>query len=187
MKKLYLDYPVYDRYREQTDADEAVTLDLEGGTYRLVKAGTEILALRGDPGDPCYREMAGKSGLRFIFEGNVPEIPFYAVPYLCLIGRDEKGGFFAVRNRPDPEEWFFDEAEPVYHIPGRKRVFFAAGSMEELTGAGSSWRGGLRESKKIRLYPSREAAERSRPFADEAMLPYYEEKPWDMDIPLPFD
>lgn len=51
MKKLYLDYPIYDRYREQTDADEAVTLDLEGRTYRLVRAGTEILALRGDPKD----------------------------------------------------------------------------------------------------------------------------------------
>ena len=187
MKKLYLDYPVYDRYREQTDADEAVTLDLEGGTYRLVKAGTEILALRGDPGDPCYREMAGKSGLRFIFEGNVPEIPFYAVPYLCLIVRDEKGGFFAVRNRPDPEEWFFDEAEPVYYISGWKRVFFAAGSLLDLLEEGSAWRGSLRESGKIRLYPSRQAAEKSRPFAGEAMLPYYEEKPWDMDIPLPFD
>jgi hypothetical protein len=34
------------------------------------------------------------------------------VPYLCIIGRGEKGGFFTVRNRPDPEEWFFDEAEP---------------------------------------------------------------------------
>ncbi len=93
MKKLYLDYPIYDRYREQTDADEAVTLDLEGRTYRLVRAGTEILALRGDPKDLYYREIAGKSGLNFIFDGNVPEIPFYAVPYLCIIGRDEKGAF----------------------------------------------------------------------------------------------
>jgi hypothetical protein len=42
---------------------------------------------------PYYREIAGKSGLNFIFDGNVPEIPFYAVPYLCIIGRDEKGAF----------------------------------------------------------------------------------------------
>lgn len=187
LKKLYLDYHIYDRYRKQSDSDEDVTLELEGREYRLVKAGTQILVLKGDPRDPYYKEIAGKSGMHFIFEGNVPEVPFYAVPYLCIIGRDEKGGFFAMKNRPDPEEWFFDEAEPVYYIPGWKRVFFAAGSLLDLLEEGSAWRGSLRESRKIRLYPSRQAAEKSRPFAGEAMLPYYEEKPWDMDIPLPFD
>lgn len=36
-----------------------------------------------------------------------------------------------MRRRPDPDEWFFDDAEPVYYIPGRKRVFFAAGTLED--------------------------------------------------------
>ena len=109
------------------------------------------------------------------------------MPYLCIIGRGEKGGFFTVRNRPDPEEWFFDEKEPVYYIPGRKRVFFAAGSLEDLILGGNAWREGLRPGKKICLYPSMEAAQRNRPFASGEMLPHFEAEPWDMSPPLPFD
>lgn len=32
MKKLYLDFRTYDRYREQMDSDEAMPLELEGST-----------------------------------------------------------------------------------------------------------------------------------------------------------
>lgn len=92
-----------------------------------------------------------------------------------------------MRRRPNPDEWFFDDAEPVYYIPGRKRVFFAAGTLEDMLEGGSAWRESLRQSKKIRLYPSKEAAEKSRPFTSEAMLPYFEAEPWDLSSPLPFD
>ena len=93
MKKLYLDYPIYDRYREQTDADEAVTLDLEGGTYRLVRAGTEILALRGDPKDPYYREIAGKSGLNFSLMEMFRRSPSMQCPISASSEGTKRGAF----------------------------------------------------------------------------------------------
>ena len=99
----------------------------------------------------------------------------------------KRGGLFCRKKPAGPGGVVLRRGGAGYYIPGRKRVFFAAGSMEELTGAGSSWRGGLRESKKIRLYPSKEAAERSRPVADAAMLPYYEADPGELDLPLPFE
>ena len=186
MKKLYLDWRIFGRYRDLYDFDEEVILSSRTGDCRLVKAGTEILSLQDDPGDSFFSEYAKQTGLHFIFEGNVPEIPFYAVPYLCLFGTDGRGGFFAMKRRPDPEEMFCCAEEPVYYIPGRRRVYYAAAGLEELTGMGRAWRNSLRVSRKIRLYPSMEAAERSRSFAEEEMLSLPEPEPRDMDIPLPF-
>ena len=60
LKKLYLDYHIYDRYRKQTDSDEDVILELEGREQILVLKG--IPAIKRSRGRAvCTSSLRGMS------------------------------------------------------------------------------------------------------------------------------
>lgn len=155
MKKFYYDYKQFSR-DDQDGPTAFFMMEAEA-----LPAGTEVYAMSVK--DKCeeYDRIAKKRGIHFIFEDSAPEAPFYAVPYLCVFATDGGAGFFAARRIPD-----LAEDEPVYYIPGRKKVYQVADSLQELIYEDDRWQEHLRQARKIRLYASREAAERNQPFVD---------------------
>ena len=155
--RIYYDY---EQFRQDDGPVGLFLMDAEAAP-----AGTEIYVMPVKDKNEEYDRIAKKTGIHFIFDDHVPEIPFYAVPYLCIFATDDRDGFFACKHIPD-----FAYEEPVYYIPGRKKVYQVADSLEELINGDKNWRENLRQARKIRLYASREAAERNQPFVDDSMV-----------------
>lgn len=156
MKKIYYDYK-----RFAQDGPTAVYVD----EAEAVSAGTEVYAMQER--DKCeeYDRIAQKRGVHFIFQDMVPEVPFYAVPYLCVFATDGGIGFFAAKCIPN-----LADDQPIYYIPGRKKVYRVADSLQELLYEDYRWEDHMSRAKKIHLYASQEAAERNQPFMGDEML-----------------
>ena len=157
LKRIYYDY---EQFRREDGPTSFFINDAEA-----MPAGTEIYAMPVEDKSDEYDRVSKKNGIYFIFEDNIPENPFYSVPYLCLFATDGGNGFFACKHIPDVE---FEE--PIFYIPGRKKVYRVAESLEELISGGRSWQEKLRQSRKVKLYDSRSRAEMNEPFVDDSMI-----------------
>lgn len=157
MKRIYYDY---EQFRGEDGPTSLFIKDAEA-----IPAGTEIYAMPVEDKSDEYDLVSKKNGIHFIFEDNVPMKLFYSVPYLCIFATDGGNGFFACRQIPD---LMFEE--PIYYIPGRKKVYRVADSLEELISGSLSWQEKLCLAKKIKLYDSRAKAEINEPFVDDSMI-----------------
>ena len=154
MKRIYYDY---EQFRKEDGPTSFYINNVEA-----MPAGTEIYAMPVEDKSDEYDLVSKKTGIHFIFEDNIPEKHFYSVPYLCIFAMDGGDGLFACRQIPDLE---FEE--PIYYIPGSRKVYQVAESMEELISGGRSWQEKLRCAKKIKLYESRARAEINESFVDD--------------------
>lgn len=157
MKRKYYDYKLF---RHKNGPGIVYAPDAE-----LAPAGTEIYAMPMKDKTDEYESVSKKTGIHFIFEDEIPMIPFYSVPYLCVFATDGGDGCFACRQIPD-----ISMEEPVYYIPGKKKIYRVAESLEELISNGHKWQDNLRQTKRIKIYDSRAAAEKNECFFDESMI-----------------
>ena len=102
---------------------------------------------------PRYQEMAERAGVFFFFEDeDVPNAPFFTVPYMELVARDRDGGWYGRAE---------SIGDGVYCVTPDGAVFLVSEGMERFSGrllAGEEVRELWEPALELTVYPSKTAA-----------------------------
>ena len=97
-----------------------------------------------------------KEAFHFFFDDDVPNLNFYAVPELCIIGYDSTGGYFATT----AEDFSFQDNSPLFYVSAENRVYSIKGESSQLLTGQYHWRENLEPSDDVKIYPSKLMAEK---------------------------
>lgn len=126
----------------------------------VVFTGTTIHSMSVTEKDKEYERFAQDYDVHFIFEDDIPVLPFYTVPAVDLLAKDSAGGWIGtVFVQSDSET-----AEPVCYIPPDRECFLIAKSIEEFVKTADSWKSHLKPYHQITFYSSRSDAEQELEF-----------------------
>jgi len=124
----------------------------------LVPVGTSICYMSANDDNKVYQRYASEHDLRFIFEDNIPEIDFFAVPQLDVFARNSNGGFFATLGG----ETDIESMDAAICFISKERVCFTiAPNLKEFMQKIDSkcdWMFESPETEGVILYPSKETA-----------------------------
>ena len=102
---------------------------------------------------PQYQEMAERAGVFFFFEDeDIPNAPFFTVPYMELVARDRDGGWYGRAE---------SIGDGVYCVTPDGAVFLVSEGMERFSGrllAGEEVRELWEPALELTVYPSKTAA-----------------------------
>ena len=76
---------------DRTEENRGYSVIWRGG--RLVSAGTTVYAMSTSYRNAEYERYARDYGIHFIFEGGLPAIDFYTVPWVDIFAEDGFGGY----------------------------------------------------------------------------------------------
>ncbi len=143
MKKLY-----YDK-TENTDCVSIFVKDAE-----VIPAGTTVSSMSIKNKNKEYQKFSEEYDINFIFDDNIPEIDFYAVPQVDVFAFDSKGGFFAaVGGITD-----LDGTEPVCYIDNNRKCFIIADSMRNFLKLASCWQKNMVPDEEITFFSTKKEA-----------------------------
>lgn len=143
MKKLY-----YDK-TENTDCVSIFVKDAE-----VIPAGTTVSSMSIKNKNKEYQKFSEEYDINFIFDDNIPEIDFYAVPQVDVFAFDSKGGFFAaVGGITD-----LDGTEPVCYIDNNRKCFIIADSMRSFLKLASCWQKNMVPDEEITFFSTKKEA-----------------------------
>lgn len=88
----------------------------------VINTGLSVL---GERNSGLVSEVSRLCGMTFFLDGQVPEIPLYAVPYLEVFASDGVGGWFAATSEGgDGPLYHIDRDRSVYLVSDHYREFF---------------------------------------------------------------
>lgn len=97
-----------------------------------------------------------KEDFHFFFDNDVPDLNFYAVPALWIIGHDSAGGYFVTTET----DFLFQENLPLFYVSAESQVYLIKGNSTQFLTGKYRWREDLEESDEIKIYSSRLMAEK---------------------------
>ena len=129
----------------------------------LPEPGTELILtgveLHTEPAKyrmlPLALRLAQECDLRFWFDDETLEKPFYTVPKTTVFARDSRGGHFVSTEEPG-----LDWSKPLYYIDPMLVCHRIVPVGKDLTDMGRSWRETMVVCGDIEIFPDRAAAER---------------------------
>ena len=86
------------------------------GAARVIDTGLSVLSERKGG---LVSEVSRLCGMTFFLDGQIPEVPLYAVPYLEVFASDGTGGWFAATSEGGDG--------PLYHIDRNRSVCLVSG------------------------------------------------------------
>jgi hypothetical protein len=154
MKKVYLDQC------ENEGRMAIIVKDVEA-----VPAGTTIYSMRARDRNATYQEYADAYDLRFIFDDDLPEVNFYAVPQVDIFAKDSVGGLFGTVGQTTD----INDAAPICYINNSKECFSVADSLKaflQMLASGCDWKATMRPDHDIIFFRSKADAEHRFEFID---------------------
>lgn len=97
-----------------------------------------------------------KEDFHFFFDNDVPNLNFYAVPALWIIGYDSAGGYFATTET----DFSFQENFPLFYVSAENQAYLIKGDSTRFLTGEYHWRENLEQSDEIKIYTSRLMAEK---------------------------
>lgn len=101
-----------------------------------------------------YADFARKYGIHFIFDDDIPEIDFYAIPRLDIGARDNAGGFIASISEP----FSLSDSICLVYISTDRKCYLITNDATEFLSIVSDWKGRLTPYDGIKLYTSEDKA-----------------------------
>ena len=146
MRTIYIDYG---------EVSQSGPLGIFSCEVQILYAGTvlhtEQAKVRAEV--PQYQEMAERAGVFFFFEDeDIPNAPFFTVPYMELVARDRDGGWYGRAE---------SIGDGVYCVTPDGAVFLVSEGMERFSGrllAGEEVRELWEPALELTVYPSKTAA-----------------------------
>ena len=151
MKKVYLDRTKY------TDCMAVYVRDAQ-----VENAGATVYAMPVKDKNDAYERFAQEHGIWFIFADDVPQIAFFAVPQVDVFAHDGAGGYIGMAGQTAD----LQSDAPVVYIDAQRRVYMLAERGAEFVANAGNWREKLVPWEGIRLYNSREEAEKDIEFLE---------------------
>ena len=144
------------QYIDMTHIPECIGLIAENGE-RIVLIGVTVnampLSVQRKEAD-LYADFAEKYGIYFLFEDEIPEIDFYAVPRLDIAARDEAGGFIASVG----ESFSLSDSVPLVYISRDRRCYLITKDSQTFLSSVSGWKENLKPCDAVTLFTSKEQA-----------------------------
>lgn len=150
MKKLYMDMT--------KPGNEVVGVFVQGA--ELVPAGTTIYSMPVTEKNEEYRRFAEEYDIHFIFDDNIPQVDFYAVPWIDIMAVDSRGGMIGTLGRcsdleSDAAICYIDKDRKCYRVAENGKEF-----LEHVRG----WRERMERCEDVVIYACGEEAERELEF-----------------------
>lgn len=116
----------------------------------VLPAGARVFAMSSKDKNEAYDKIKEDFDIHFIFEDNVPEIGFYAVPFVSIFAYDSSGGLFAsVGGITD-----FESDENIIYISSGSSVFLAADNGRTFLKNIGNWKKNLVPFSSVELFPN---------------------------------
>ena len=151
-------------YLDMTQANGCFGIIPENGET-IVFTGVSVysmpLSVKRDEGE-AYDDFARKYGIHFIFDDCIPEIDFYTVPKIEIAATDSDGGFIASVGEP----FSFHNPVPLIYISADRKVYLITDDSSKFFSIASEWRSRLIPYGGIKLYGSKEEAQKEYPIID---------------------
>ena len=132
----------------------------------VISAGTTIYSMSVKSRNDEYQRYADEYDMRFIFDDDIPEISFYAVPQIDIFARDSKGGFWGTLGSMSD----FEEKVPICYIDHERKCFRAADSGKEFFKMLQENKVELKPEEGVEFYNSKSDAESRFEFVKMKMI-----------------
>ena len=109
-----------------------------------------------------YRKFADDYDIHFIFDDDIVNVDFYAVPQVDIVAIDSQGGYMGTVGATTDIE----SDAPICYLDKNRKVFLIADSLKEFIESGKNWRNNLLPYDKIELFASKEEANKKYDFYD---------------------
>lgn len=93
----------------------------------VIPAGTTITYMPIEDKNEEYDKYADEYDIHFIFEDDIPNLPFFTVPQVDILARDSEGGFVATIGQTSDLE----SHAPICYINSNQESFLIANNGEE--------------------------------------------------------
>ncbi len=110
-----------------------------------------------------------KEDFYFFFDDEKPHLNFYAVPAILVLGYDSAGGYFAATD----DDFSFEENFPLFYISAQKQAYFITEESSRFLSGEYRWQKDLRPADRIKIYESRQMAEKDFEIHDRLKHPVY--------------
>lgn len=145
-------HPQEVRYLDMTDPENACT-SIFAKDIKPIPAGTTVYAMSVSDKNPEYDQLAENYDIHFIFEDDVPEISFYAVPRIDVFATADCG-YLATYG----ETTALESNAKILFISKDGEVRIAAAHLRKLLSVKKSWKSSMQKTKMVKLYSSKEEA-----------------------------
>ena len=127
-----------------------------------IPAGISIFSMPDTEKNKKWKSFADMYDIRFIFDDNIPEVDFYAVPQFHIMATDSNGGLIGIVGGKDS----LNTHLPIAYVSANREVFIVSSSGHSFIENIKQWKKHLEPYDKLKLFDSKEAAKREKPFLD---------------------
>lgn len=151
MEILYFDF---------SESSEAIGIIKENAL--VLPAGASVYAMPLKDKNGAYKRIETDCDVHFIFEDNVPEIDFYAVPFINIFAHDSSAGMLAsVGGIAD-----FESDQKIIYISSDRSIYLAADNGQEFLKNIAFWKENLKPFLSVELFPDINKAKERYSFID---------------------
>jgi len=148
-------------YLDRT-TDPQLILILSEKDYTLLNAGTTIYSMPVREKNDEYRCYAEEYDIHFIFDDNVPAIPFYTVPQVDIFAIDGSGGYIGTVG----EVTDLGSDSPICYIDRQHRCWLVAETGKGFLACVGNWKETLRPYEAVEFFATMEEAKGKYEFLD---------------------
>lgn len=149
MKKLYFD---------ETENNKCIGIFMTD--VEIISAGTTIYAMPITDKNYQYQEIAHHYDIHFIFEDNIPMIPFYTVPQIDIMATDSNGGFIGTLGHLSD----LSSQSPICYIDINRQCYLIAPNGPAFLQNLSHWKNNLVPYNDVLFYDSKASAQKALDF-----------------------
>lgn len=132
----------------------------------VIQAGTTIYSMPINEKNSEYQKFADDDDIHFIFDDDIVNVDFYAIPRVDIMATDSHGGYMGTVG----EITDIESDMPICYIDKDKKVFLIADSLKEFIENSKDWKKRLKPYNKIELFASKEEANEKYDFFDINLL-----------------
>jgi len=151
MRKVYLD---------RTELTGAINVNLYD--TEVIPAGTTIYPMSVNDKNEEYQKYANDYDIQFIFDDDIPHLKFYTVPYVDIMAKDSKGGFFGTVG----QQCNLESDAPICYINKDLECLIISENGEDFLRNIGTWQDNLKPYDKITVYRSKAEAEMELEFIE---------------------
>ena len=130
--------------------------------YEPVWAGTTIYSMPETENNTVCQKLSAQYDVQFLFDGDIPEMSFYSVPWIEIFAKDSQGGYFAgLGGVPD-----LDEAGIILYIDIDRKVFKLADNLRQFVEEPDECKKHRTDFRDVAIFESREKAYEKFEFID---------------------
>ena len=155
MEIVYFDF---DEKEKEFPSSESFVLK----NMKPIPAGTSIFSMPDTEKNSKWKSFADKYDIHFIFDEDIPEVNFYAVPQFHIMATDSSGGLIGIIGGKDS----LNTHLPIGYVSSKHECFLVSSSGFSFLENINQWKQLLKPYNALMLFSSKEMAKQEKNFLD---------------------